>query len=229
MGALFHHDKMHKLVENHPSMVQLERRQKGVEAKSSHDSLQETKEGLRTVNSNYLHLLLDRHHLLNLIEIYLDALRRKEDEVDKLSHELKASSDSLRMTRKTLKESEIHVEELCLELSLARCSSCSTEAQSSMASSAQDEQSSVRSPRVHIQDIGAVPLLLDRQEELVGDGCIVLDIERSLIKLLIDFSLWFGDRHVGNSIPAPSSWVLPPTSLIDCCPTLLVGVLLGYT
>lgn len=78
------------------------------------------------MKSNYLHLS-DCDHLLNLVEIYSDALRRKEDEVDKLSHELKVSSDSLTSTQIALQESEIHVDELCLELSLARCSSCSVE------------------------------------------------------------------------------------------------------
>lgn len=49
------------------------------------------KENLVVVKSNFLHLLADRNHLLALDEIYVGALRSKEDEVDKLTLELKGS------------------------------------------------------------------------------------------------------------------------------------------
>ncbi|KAH9329864.1 hypothetical protein KI387_001972, partial [Taxus chinensis] len=221
VAALSHHDKMHKLIENHFWMVQLERRQKGIEAESSHDSLQEIKDGMGTMKTNYLHLHSNRDHLLNLAEVYSDALRRKEEEVDKLSQELEVTRDSLVSTQLALQDSESHVDELCLELSLARDSLCISETQSSMAAKAHVEDSSMSSSSIHIQDTGAVPCALERHEESVR--------ERYMIELSISFSLWVGDRHVGNSIPMSSSWVLPPTSLIDGCPPLLVGVLSGDT
>ncbi|KAH9322813.1 hypothetical protein KI387_017452, partial [Taxus chinensis] len=199
----------------------MERRQKGIEAESSHDSLQEIKDGMGTMKTNYLHLLSDRDHLLNLAEVYSDALRRKEEEVDKLSQELEVTRDSLVSTQLALQDSESHVDELFLELSLARDSLCISETQSSMAAKAHVEDSSMSSSSIHIQDTGAVPCVLERHEESVR--------ERYMIELSISFSLWVGDRHVGNSIPMSSSWVLPPTSLIDGCPPLLVGVLSGDT
>lgn len=45
----------------------------------------------------------------------------------------------------------------------------------------------------------------------------------------MDYGLWYGDMHEGRSIPALSHWFLPPTLLIDGCPTLLVKEYSGYT
>ena len=40
------------------------------------------------MKSNYLHLLSNRDHLLMLDEIYFDALKGKEEEVEKLTDDL---------------------------------------------------------------------------------------------------------------------------------------------
>ena len=66
---------------------------------------------------SYTHLLSDRDHLLNLARIYLDALKKKEEEVDQLSHELEDTRNSLVCTQLALQDSERHVNELCLEVS----------------------------------------------------------------------------------------------------------------
>lgn len=77
----------------------------------------------KVVKTNFLHLLSDRDHLLQLNEIYFDALRRKEDEADKLTYKLKATMDSLKSTQMALQELENQVDELCLELRLTHSSS----------------------------------------------------------------------------------------------------------
>lgn len=74
------------------------------------------------MKSNFLLLLSDRDHLLQLNEIYFNALRRKEDEVDKLTYELKVAMDSVKNTQMALQESENQVDELCLKLSLTHLS-----------------------------------------------------------------------------------------------------------
>lgn len=74
------------------------------------------------VKSNYQHLLEDRDHLLTLDEIYVNTLRRKEDEMDKLTLELKDTKDSLKSTQKALRESEELVDELFWELSMVQFS-----------------------------------------------------------------------------------------------------------
>lgn len=107
MSALCHHDEMHKLVENYLWMIQLERRQKGMEAESSLDSLQMIREGMRTTRTNYLHLLLDHGHLLNLVEIYSNALRRKEEEIDDLFLQLSMAHSSLHKVEKTIADPSV--------------------------------------------------------------------------------------------------------------------------
>ena len=49
--------------------------------------------------------------------IYLDALKTKEEEVDRFSHELEDTQNSLVCTQLALQDSKRHVDELCLELS----------------------------------------------------------------------------------------------------------------
>lgn len=114
--------RVHKLFEDHLCKVQLERRQKIIEEESSHNSLQVIKGSMVTMKLNYLHLL-DHDHLLNLTKIYLDALRGKEKEVGKLSHELLVTMDSLKSTQMALQEYEVQIDAIFLELILAQSSS----------------------------------------------------------------------------------------------------------
>ena len=50
---------------------------------------------MEAMKVSYTHLLSDRDHLLNLVGIYLDALKKKEEEVEWLSHELEDIQNSL--------------------------------------------------------------------------------------------------------------------------------------
>ena len=69
---------------------------------------------------SYIHLFSDRDHLLNLAGIYLDALKKKEEEIDQFSHELEDTRNSLVCTQLALQDSEGHVDERCLEVSPVR-------------------------------------------------------------------------------------------------------------
>jgi molecular chaperone GrpE (heat shock protein) len=60
-----------------------------------------------------------------LLEHHL-SVRKKEEEVDKLTQGLKVTKDSLKSTQMALQESEIHDDELCGELSLAHSLSYTT-------------------------------------------------------------------------------------------------------
>jgi len=63
---------------------------------------QTLQEALVEMKSNYLHLLSDRDHLLMLVEIYHDALEGNEQEVDKRTHELETTQESLKNTQMAL-------------------------------------------------------------------------------------------------------------------------------
>ena len=103
-------------------------------------------EALVAVKSNYLHLLSHRDYLL-MLEIYFDALKGKEEEVEKLTHELQVTRDSLKNTQMALQKSKIQVDELSVELSLAHSSSSTTEAQSSSAAITQEDASGTQDLR----------------------------------------------------------------------------------
>ena len=94
---------------------------------------------------SYLHLLSDHDHLLSLARDYIDALRRKEEEVDTLSCELEDTQASLVNTPLALQDSERHGDEHGVELSLV--SSCTFDTQLSTTSG-----SYVSSSCIHIQD-----------------------------------------------------------------------------
>ena len=68
---------------------------------------QALREEMVVMKSNYLHLLSDRDHLLMFGEMYHDVLKGKEEEVDRLTQELKITEDSLKNTQKSLQESEM--------------------------------------------------------------------------------------------------------------------------
>ena len=112
-----------------------------------------------TMKLSYLHLLLDCDHLLSLAGDYLNALRRKEEEVDRLSRELEDTRASVVNTPLALQDLERHGDEHGMELSLV--SSC-----------------------IHIQDTGTVS---DRYVELVGISHITQ--VRSLLELPANSSL----------------------------------------
>ncbi|GLJ44367.1 hypothetical protein SUGI_0929800 [Cryptomeria japonica] len=187
VAALSHHDEMHKLVENYLWMIQLERRQKGMEAESSLDSLQMIKEGLGAMKANYLHLLSDRDHLLNLVEIYSDALRRKEEEID----------------------------DLCLQLSMVH-------------SSLHKAEKTITGPSV-IQEYDARTLEIKQIIEGIDEIHKYEMAQHDFSTFPNDFSLHFGEEHVGYRNPASPSWILPPISLFAGCPTMPIRILSGCT
>ncbi|GLJ15315.1 hypothetical protein SUGI_0251110 [Cryptomeria japonica] len=82
--------------------LKLERRQKGIETEFSLDNLQMIKEGMGTIKASYLHVLSDRDHLLNLVEIYSDALKKKEEEIEELCLQLSMAHSSLHKAEETI-------------------------------------------------------------------------------------------------------------------------------
>jgi hypothetical protein len=68
------------------------------------------------MKSNYLHLLFDRCYLLMLGDIYHDALKGKEEEVDRVTQELEITQDYLKSMQKALQELDMQVENVCVDL-----------------------------------------------------------------------------------------------------------------
>lgn len=70
---------------------------------------------------NYLQLLSDRDYLLEWDCTCYDALKGKE-EVDKFTHELDVTMESLESAQLALHESQPQIKELTIELNLAQSS-----------------------------------------------------------------------------------------------------------
>ena len=102
------------MMEDHIQMIQLQGRHKGVQAESSCVDLQAIREGMGMMKLSYLHLLSDHNHLLSLVRDYTDALRTKEEEVDRLSCELEDTRASLVNTPLALQDLERHGGEFIL-------------------------------------------------------------------------------------------------------------------
>jgi chromosome segregation ATPase len=113
------------------------------------------REAVVVMKSNYLHLLSDRDHLLMLGEMYHDVLKGKEEEVDRFNQELENTHDSLKRTQKALQESEMQVEQLCVEFSLVHPSSSTVDSESYKTTISQEDVSGIyylmEEPRVMVE------------------------------------------------------------------------------
>lgn len=78
------------------------------------------REAIGMMKQNYLKLLADRDFLLEWDHICYVALQGNEEKVDKLAHELKVTMDSLQSAQLALQESQLQIEKLTEELSLAQ-------------------------------------------------------------------------------------------------------------
>jgi hypothetical protein len=81
------------------------------------------------MRTDYQQLLMDRNYLLEVGEMYHRALREKETEVDRLTHELVSTRGFLEGAQTTLQESKYRLEELLEETSQGSTTSVSAESQ----------------------------------------------------------------------------------------------------
>ena len=75
------------------------------------------------LNERYANLLSDRDHLLMVAEMYHSAFK-KEEESDRLTHELEITSNSLNTTQRSLQESKLQTYQLQKELIMSHLSCC---------------------------------------------------------------------------------------------------------
>lgn len=118
--------------------------------------------------------------------------------MDKLIHELEALQDMLESTWLALQAAENQIEELCLELSLARASSSMVEVQTTLAALVQVDDGSFSSSVLDTPVEGVEPLVFVKQElhtkfhyyeerfdfEFSGDShsLLYVDLESSLFE-----------------------------------------------
>jgi hypothetical protein len=93
------------------------------------EDFQTLRERVTVMRTNYQQLLMDRDYLLEVGEMYHGALKEKETEVDRLTHELVSTQGFLKGTQTTLQESKSRLEELLEEASQGSTTSISAESQ----------------------------------------------------------------------------------------------------
>ena len=62
------------------------------------------KEGVDKMKVRYMNLPLDRDNILMVAEMHHSALKKEEEESDRLTHELEITSNSLTSTQRLLQE-----------------------------------------------------------------------------------------------------------------------------
>ena len=65
------------------------------------------KQGMEKMKENYMKLLYDIDNLLMMVGMYHSALKKGEEESDRLTHELEITSNSLKSTQISLHESKL--------------------------------------------------------------------------------------------------------------------------
>jgi hypothetical protein len=93
----------------------------------SMDDFHTLRERVAMMRYDYHQLLMDKDYLLEVGKMYHRALREKELEVDRLTHELVSTRGLLEGTQKTLQESESRLEEIPEETGQRYTISISTE------------------------------------------------------------------------------------------------------
>jgi hypothetical protein len=146
------------------------------------------REAVVVIKSNYLHLLSDRDHLLMLREMYQDALKVKEEEVDRLTQELAITHDSLKSMQRALQELGMQVEHLCVDLSGVHPSSPTSNCQSCMTAISRDDVSGIyylmEEPHVmvgHEEHVG-LQVFTDRYDPKISDFLYYGDQEPLLLE-----------------------------------------------
>jgi hypothetical protein len=93
------------------------------------DDFHTLKERVTMMRVDYQQLLMDRDYLLEVGEMYHRALREKQIEVDRLTHELVSTQGFLEGAQTSLQESRSKLEELLGETSRGSTTSISAESQ----------------------------------------------------------------------------------------------------
>jgi hypothetical protein len=103
MAAIRHIDDTHALVAEYCWRASMAH--DSSDGELSLDDFQTLRERVTVMRTDYQQLLMDRDYLLEVGEMYHRALREKETEVDRLTHELVSTRGFLEGAQTTLQES----------------------------------------------------------------------------------------------------------------------------
>ena len=82
------------------------------------------KEGMENMKERYMNLIFDREYLLMVTEMYHCALKKEEEESERLANKLEITSDLLKSTQRFLQESKLHICQIQEYLKVSSLSFC---------------------------------------------------------------------------------------------------------
>ena len=71
-----------------------------------------------------MNLLSNRDHLIMMAEMYHSALKKEEEESERLTNKLEITSELLKSTQRSLQESKLHICQIQKELKVSHLSCC---------------------------------------------------------------------------------------------------------
>ena len=80
----------------------------------------ELKEGMARMKESYMNLLSNRGRLLIMAEMYHCAVKKEEEEVERLTNKLEITNDLLKSTQISLKESNLQICQLQNDFKISR-------------------------------------------------------------------------------------------------------------
>ena len=82
------------------------------------------KEGMDNMKESCVNLVSDIYDIFMVAEMYHSALKKEEEESDRISHELEITTNSLESTKTSLQESKLQIYHLRKELKVSHLSRC---------------------------------------------------------------------------------------------------------
>ena len=74
------------------------------------------KEGMAKMKDSYMNLLSDRDNILMVIEVYHCAIKKEEEELERLTNKLEITNELLKSTQRSLQESKLQICQLKMDL-----------------------------------------------------------------------------------------------------------------
>jgi hypothetical protein len=168
MAAIRHIDDTHAMVAEYCWKATMAR--DSSDGEFSIEDFQTLRERVTMMRTDYQQLLMDRDYLLEVGERYHGALKEKETEVDRLTHELVSTQVFLEGTQTTLQESESRVEKILEESSRISTTSISVESQSYASSMSLEDVSDMESLMEESEGCSGLEMIMERHEPEAIEG-----------------------------------------------------------
>ena len=152
---------------------------------------------MEKMKESYINLIYDREHLLMVAEMYHCAVKKEEEELERLTNKLKITSNFLKSTQRSLQESKLQICQLQKELKVSHLSWC-------MEANVLGIMEKPHVEENHEEGADLQVLVKSNEEEKIGQALI--EVERK-------DELFFSTRKMADRIPYGSANKIPYSSI----------------